>query len=360
MAAVANASASDLPWSVLKMVEMNGSAGGGGRVPNCFIRPVEEAASHSTSLDLRVPVVDMNTFKGSTKTQALQQLASACESWGFFQLSNHGVPNHLIQQTLQLSRQFFELPFEEKQKYVIDPDCNTDGYGRVNIKSSENDLLDWGDSFVAEYSPASSRNFDKWPMEPAAFRKVVSAYCDEIEKLSHELFSLFEEALGLPPAYIREVCGEHGLQFGINYYPSCPQPDLVLGLSAHSDNVPIITILIQDEAGLQVRKDGKWVQVDAIPNHIVVNIADQLEVISNGRFKSVVHRVAVNSLKSRLSFSIFYKPEIGAQIAPAPQLLDELHPALYEERTFSGVSPYAQTRLQEQESLEKIRLSSRK
>jgi isopenicillin N synthase-like dioxygenase len=66
----------------------------------------------------------------------------------------------------------------------------------------------------------------------------------------------------------------------MNYYPPCPQPDLVIGLNPHSDAVGL-TILLQlnEMEGLKIRKDGMWVPVKALLNSFIVNIEDILEVI---------------------------------------------------------------------------------
>ena len=71
--------------------------------------------------------------------------------------------------------------------------------------------------------------------------------------------------------------GFHGMR--MNYYPPCPQPELVVGLNAHSDAVGL-TILLQvnELEGLQIRKDGRWIPVKPLPNAFIVNIGDILEV----------------------------------------------------------------------------------
>ncbi|KAE8703276.1 coproporphyrinogen-III oxidase [Hibiscus syriacus] len=72
-----------------------------------------------------------------------------------------------------------------------------------------------------------------------------------------------------------------------SYYPPCPRPDLTLGLQSHSD-IGAITLLIQDDVGgLQVLKDGEWLLVDPLPNAILVLVADQTEIITNGNTKPV-------------------------------------------------------------------------
>ncbi|CAI0381935.1 unnamed protein product [Linum tenue] len=74
---------------------------------------------------------------------------------------------------------------------------------------------------------------------------------------------------------------EQGWQtFRMNYYPPCPQPELVMGLNSHSDAVGL-TILLQltaDTQGLQIKQDGHWVPVVPLPNAFIINIGDILEV----------------------------------------------------------------------------------
>ena len=66
----------------------------------------------------------------------------------------------------------------------------------------------------------------------------------------------------------------------VNCYPSCPEPDLTLGMPPHSD-YGFLTLLLQDEVkGLQIQHDGRWVTVETIPNSFVVNVGDHLEVSS--------------------------------------------------------------------------------
>jgi gibberellin 2beta-dioxygenase len=57
-------------------------------------------------------------------------------------------------------------------------------------------------------------------------------------------------------------------------------------------------------------------------------------VLTNGRFKSVKHRVVANSLKSRVSLIYFGGPPLTQMIAPLPQLLSEEEQSLYKEFTW--------------------------
>ncbi|CAL5387647.1 unnamed protein product [Camellia sinensis] len=117
------------------------------------------------------------------------------------------------------------------------------------------------------------------------------------------------------------------------YYPYCPQPNLTFGLNPHTDP-GVLTILVENQVmGLQVKHEGEWVDVKPLPGSLIVNIGDALQIMSNGEYKSVEHRVLVNSMKeSRISivefFNLYKKDEIR-RYRPFPELLIAKKPALY-------------------------------
>ena len=87
---------------------------------------------------------------------------------------------------------------------------------------------------------------------------------------------------------------EEGMQaMRMNYYPPCPQPELVIGLTPHSDAVGL-TILLQvnEIEGLQIKKDGIWIPIVPLPNAFVVNIGDILEVICKTNFQTISYILA--------------------------------------------------------------------
>jgi len=64
----------------------------------------------------------------------------------------------------------------------------------------------------------------------------------------------------------------------LNRYPPCPISSEVFGLLAHCDT-SFLTILYQDSVGgLQLMKDGKWIDVKPNPSALVVNIGDLFQV----------------------------------------------------------------------------------
>ncbi|KAH6559576.1 hypothetical protein KP509_1Z003300 [Ceratopteris richardii] len=147
--------------------------------------------------------------------------------------------------------------------------------------------------------------------------------------LAQRLLSLISESLGLKPSYIQNAIGEPYQNISLNYYPPCPEPELTLGLQSHSD-LGAITLLLQDDVGgLQVCVDDTWVAVQPLHGALVVNLADQVQILSNGRYKSIEHRAVVNRNRSRISIATFYDPGREVTISPAPELLSANNPATY-------------------------------
>lgn len=96
------------------------------------------------------------------------------------------------------------------------------------------------------------------------------------------LLANMARALKIKPEEMEELFDddELGQKMKMNYYPPCPEPDHVIGVTPHSDATGL-TILLQvnEVEGLQIKKDGKWVSVKPLPYAFVVNIGDMLEVI---------------------------------------------------------------------------------
>ncbi|CDP21600.1 unnamed protein product [Coffea canephora] len=124
---------------------------------------------------------------------------------------------------------------------------------------------------------------------------------------------------------------EDGMQtMRMNYYPPCPQPELVMGLCPHSD-ADGLTILLQvnEVEGLQIKKAGAWVPVVPLPNAFTVNVGDILEIVTNGIYKSVEHRATVNLHNERLSIAAFFFPKVDGDMGPAPSLTPPENPAIF-------------------------------
>nr|CAJ56064.1 ACC oxidase [Vigna radiata] len=264
------------------------------------------------------PVVDMGKLNTEERGAAMEMIKDACENWGFFELVNHGISIELMDTVEKLTKEHYKKTMEQRFKEMV---ANK---GLESVQSEINDL-DWESTFFLRHLPVSnvSENTDL----DQDYRKIMKQFAEELEKLAEHLLDLLCENLGLEKGYLKKVFyGSKGPNFGtkVSNYPPCPTPDLIKGLRAHTDAGGII-LLFQDDkvSGLQLLKDDQWIDVPPMRHSIVINLGDQLEVITNGKYKSVMHRVIAQTDGTRMSLASFYNPGDDAVISPAPALVKE-------------------------------------
>lgn len=122
----------------------------------------------------------------------------------------------------------------------------------------------------------------------------------------------------------------------LNSYPACPEPDRAVGLAAHTDS-SLLTVLHQSStSGLQVlRPDpARWVTVPPLPGVLIVHVGDLSHILSNGRFRSVLHRAVVNRTHQRLSVAYICGPPAHVKVSPMDKLLGPSQAPAYREVTW--------------------------
>lgn len=266
-----------------------------------------------------IPVIDFSKLYGEERAQTLVQISKGCEEWGFFQLVNHGIPVELLERVKKVGGECFKLEREEvfnKSRAVnlLNEFVESNKNGKV-----EN--VDWEDVFLL-----TDDNHNQWPSNTPQFKETMKEYRSEVKKLAERVMEVMDENLGLSKGYIKKAFNNNnnGAFFGtkVSHYPPCPHPEKVNGLRAHTDAGGVILLFQDDQVdGLQILKDGQWIDVPPIPNAIVINTGDQIEVLSNGKYKSVWHRVLSKPDGNRRSIASFYNPSLKATISPAPELL---------------------------------------
>ncbi|XP_010437037.1 PREDICTED: protein DMR6-LIKE OXYGENASE 1 [Camelina sativa] len=293
------------------------------RIPPNYVRPISDRPN---LLDVEssgdsIPLIDLRELHGPNRAESVHQLANACSTYGFFQIKNHGVPDKTIDKMLTVAREFFHQPESERVKhYSADSTKTTRVSTSFNVSADK--VLNWRDFLRLHCFPIEDF-IQEWPSSPVSFKEVTAEYATSVRALILTLLEAISESLGLESDHISNILGQHAQHMAFNYYPPCPEPELTYGLPGHKDPT-VITVLLQDQvSGLQVFKDDKWFSVNPIPNTFTVNIGDQMQVISNDKYKSVLHRAIVNTKRERLSIPTFYFPSTDAVIGPANELINE-------------------------------------
>ncbi|KAH9612974.1 hypothetical protein KSS87_020237 [Heliosperma pusillum] len=280
-----------------------------------------------------IPVVDMN----STHQELVGGIREASTKLGFFQVINHGVPVTLLDELVKSIKAFHELPPEKKME-CYDRDWNSSDKGAGFF--SNHDLFyskaaSWRDTLQFRLGPLSINPNDI----PEVCRGEVMEWEKEVKKLSERLMELLSEGLGLSPDRLKGVPYLGRVGMGANYYPHCPEPTKTIGIASHTDP-GILTVLLQDQVGgLQVKYNGKWIDLKPVHGALVINIGDLFQIISNDEYKSGEHRVIANPFEEpRVSVAVFFSPGMADNIyGPLPELISEEKPALYKEFKFSDL-----------------------
>ncbi|KAH6819170.1 hypothetical protein C2S51_002773 [Perilla frutescens var. frutescens] len=279
-----------------------------------------------------VPVIDIALLSSSSPEgeKEVEKLGLALIYCGYIQGVNHGIEESFLDEVHGVTKKFFSLPIEEKMKSAR-PNDDFDGYGNDTV-FSDKQVLDWNDRLYLNIKPQSNRKLQVWPQNPKNFREVLLELTEKLEKIDEIMLKAMAKYLKLEDedCFVKQYGNNPIAISRFNFYPPCRRPDAVLAAKAHGD-ASAVTYLLQDKnvEGLQTLKDGHWYKVPIVPNAIVVNVGDQIEIMSNGIFKSPIHRVLTNPERERMTAAIFFSPDPTSEIGPPAELIDEKRPRMF-------------------------------
>lgn len=303
------------------------------KIPSRYIHPVHNPPPPPLSpspATLSVPIIDIvKLISPDSGNTELESLHSACKEWGFFQVINHGLSPSFLEEFKFEVENLFNLPYEEKKGNLWQNPDNHEGFGQLFVVS-EQQKLDWSDMFYITTLPRDLRRTDLFENLPPKLREKMEMYSLEMKNLAMLILDYMARALKMDVEEMRELLTDGVQSMRMNYYPPCPEPEMAIGFTPHSD-ADALTILFQlnETEGLQIRKDAEWVSVKPLPNAFVVNIGDIMEIVSNGIYRSIEHRAIVNSTQERLSVATFYSSKLESELGPAPSLIGPNNPAVF-------------------------------
>ena len=274
-----------------------------------------------------IPVIDFEKLGLHRQSEKIDKtdlksigdlIKNAFSFTGFCYLKNHGIEQDVLNKYLDISREFFEQPIEEKSKHERGKELN---FGWVAVEREKINPERPGDLKEAfNYHPADDPN--DWPT--VEFQQACRDMFSRCTELSHRVCDALSVGLGLGEDFMRNAHQYIGKKESSTtlrslYYPPLP-PDFnikpnQIRLGEHSD-YGSITLLFQDDiGGLEVNiPDKGFVPATPIPGTVVVNIGDLMQRWTADKLIATKHRVLIPEVefrkrKHRQSVAFFIHPD---------------------------------------------------
>lgn len=287
--------------------------------------------------DATLPVLDLSRLDVGPEAAAgfRADLRAATHDVGFFYLTGTGVPPELEARLHRAAREFFALPEADKLAIENVNSPHFRGYTRIGGERTQG-RVDWREQIDigperAPLDPETSPDYARligpnlWPQAQPELREVVSEWHDHLSGVARKLLRAWALALGAEESYFDEHFGEPSTLIKIVRYPGKDDPTPQQGVGAHKDSGVLTLLWVEPgKGGLQVQRDGEWVDAPAVPGAFVVNIGELLEYATQGYLIATNHRVISPTYpEDRISVPFFFNPALDARL-PIIELPAEL------------------------------------
>lgn len=287
--------------------------------------------------DPNLPVLDLSLLDEGPDAAARfrADLRRATHEVGFFYLTGTGVSPALEARLHRTARAFFALAEADKLAIENVQSPHFRGYTRIGGERTQG-KVDWREQIDigperpavdAADAPAYARLIgpNLWPAALPELREVASEWQEHLVGVARRLLRAWALALGAPETFFDEHFGEPSTLLKIVRYPGTDAPDPQQGVGAHKDSGVLTLLWVEPgRGGLQVRRDGVWVDAPPLPGAFVVNIGEMLEHATDGYLLATDHRVISPRLpEDRISVPFFFNPALDTTLPPlelSPQL----------------------------------------
>ncbi len=287
--------------------------------------------------DLNLPILDLSQLdEGPEAAERFRaDLRSATHDVGFFYLTGTGIPPTLEARLHRVAREFFELPEADKLAIENVKSPHFRGYTRIGGERTQG-RVDWREQIdigserevvTAADAPDFARLVgpNLWPAAQPELRDVAEEWQDHLIGIARKLLRAWAVALGAEESYFDRHFGEPSTLLKIVRYPGKDDPTPQQGVGAHKDSGVLTLLWVEPgKGGLQVERDGEWVDAPPVPGAFVVNIGEMLEYATQGYLVATNHRVVSPRYPDdRISVPFFFNPALDARL-PIIELPAEL------------------------------------
>ena len=276
--------------------------------------------------DLTLPILDLSQLDAGADAAARfrADLRAATRDVGFFYLTGTGIPTDLEQRLHRAARDFFALDDDDKLAIENVKSPHFRGYTRIGGERTKG-AVDWREQIdigperdAVEGGPAFNRLIgpNLWPQAQPELRAVVAEWHAALSGIARKLLRAWALALGAEESYFDDHFGEPSTLIKIVRYPGTTDPEPQQGVGAHKDSGVLTLLWVEPgRGGLQVERDGEWVDAPPVDGAFVVNIGELLEYATNGYLKATNHRVvSPRAPHDRLSIPFFFNPALDTKL----------------------------------------------
>ncbi|KAJ6453346.1 hypothetical protein C8R45DRAFT_945183 [Mycena sanguinolenta] len=248
----------------------------------------------------------------------------------------HGIPDEVIQRSLETSAEFFALGDEPKMLlWQEEPVSIHVGYRpSLDSKIDPRGTHDPVEGFTVKWEESGSAEYgNKWPEALPGMSDAVMDYYTHGLRVGKQLYQLIALAMGVEENFFEHKTKNNITRLRLLRYPA--QTSEVIGGGKHSD-FGTFTILLQQpeiEARQVDAPQTGWTFVPPVPGTVVVNLGDQCTICTNGVFRSPIHRVISRPGPDRYSIPLFFLADFDVVLQPDDSFVTAEHPSQYEPMT---------------------------
>ena len=278
--------------------------------------------------DLNLPVLDLSLLDQGPDAAARfrDELRAATHDVGFFYLTGTGVSADLEARLLRAAKDFFALPEAEKLSIENVTSPHFRGYTRVGGERTQG-RVDWREQIDigperAPLTDPDGPGYNRlvgpnlWPAAQPELQDVVTEWHDHLTGVARKLLRAWALALGAEEQYFDRHFGDPQTLIKIVRYPGKDDPTPQQGVGAHKDSGVLTLLWVEPgKGGLQVERDGEWVDAPPVSGAFVVNIGELLEYATQGYLTATNHRVISPRFPDeRISVPFFFNPALDARL----------------------------------------------
>lgn len=287
----------------------------------------------------KVPELSLLSYVNGNDDQReefISKLYSGIKDYGFIILTDHTITQDIIDKGYGAVKKFFDLPEEEKNKYISEGNAGQRGYtpfGKEHAK--DNPHKDLKEFYHVGREVSDDHKFAKYypknlfpDTEIAEFKQATLDLYNELDKTSEILLEALGKALDVPNDYFSKMIHNGNSVLRAIHYPAVGEapPEGSIRAAAHGD-INLITILMGATAGgLQLLdRDGTWLDVESKEGQLVVDAGDMMSRITNEVIPATIHRVVnpKDATSARFSMPFFVHPHPEAMLECIPSCKGE-------------------------------------